>query len=392
MSRFRSGNRIKLLENGTAYFPALEAALDSASHEIYFETYIFEPDTTGQRIAAALKRAALRGVHVHLTIDGFGSRILPPAFIQDLQEAGVQVIIFRPEIAPFRVRRYRLRRLHRKIVLVDTRVAFVGGINIIDDINTPGQIPPRFDYAVEVEGPLIGDIWQTVRRLWLLVSWTHLKQHWLHDGTPGMDLSPAGDMRAAFLIRDNIRHRREIEEAYLRAIGKAKKEIVIANAYFLPGINFRHELTKASARGVRVILLLQGRVEYFLLHYASHALYGNLLNAGVEIYEYHKSFLHAKVAVIDGVWATVGSSNIDPFSLLLSREANVVVRNRRFAVELRKSLQLAMDTGASQIRPEAWKQERLWRRALTWLSYGMVRLMMGMAGYAYDAKHGKRGL
>jgi cardiolipin synthase len=125
-----------------------------------------------------------------------------------------------------------------------------------------------------------------------------------------------GGMRAAFLVRDNIRHRRDIEDAYLQAIEQAQFEIILANAYFFPGLNFRHALVDAAGRGVRVVLLLQGKMDHRLLHYASHALYGSFLDAGIEIYEYHKSIMHAKVAVIDEHWATVGSSNLDPFSLL----------------------------------------------------------------------------
>ena len=140
------------------------------------------------------------------------------------------------------------------------------------------------------------------------------------------------------MIRDNLRYRRDIERAYLAAIRTAKREILIANAYFFPGVRFRRALIAAAQRGVRVTLLLQARVEYLLLHYASRALYGQLLAAGIEIQEYHRSFLHAKVAVVDDHWATVGSSNIDPYSLLMAREANVFVRDPHFADQLRVEL------------------------------------------------------
>lgn len=193
-------------------------------------------------------------------------------------------------------------------------------------------------------------------------------------------------MRARFLIRDNIRHRRDIEEAYLAAIRGAKEEIVIGNAYFLPGIHFRRALVEAVARGVKVVLILQGRVEYVLLHYASRALYGQLLEAGVEIHEYHKGFLHAKVAVVDRRWATVGSSNIDPFSLLLAREANVVVDDGRFAAELRESLESARRCCCRQVSPRDWQRQPLHRRFLAWAGYGLARFFMGVAGYSrkYD--------
>jgi cardiolipin synthase len=193
-------------------------------------------------------------------------------------------------------------------------------------------------------------------------------------------------MRSAFLVRDNIRHRRDIEDAYLQAIEQAQFEIILANAYFLPGLNFRHALLDAAGRGVRVILLLQGRVEYRLLYYATHALYGNFLDAGMEIYEYHKSLMHAKVAVIDEHWATVGSSNLDPFSLLLALEANVVVDDENFAKKLKNSLELAIKMGARRIFENNWRTKPIRLRLVSWLCYGLMRFMIGMAGYAPGKK------
>ncbi|MEO7405144.1 MAG: phospholipase D-like domain-containing protein, partial [Burkholderiales bacterium] len=177
------------------------------------------------------------------------------------------------------------------------------------------------------------------------------------------------------------RHRSDIEDAYLAAIESATTEIVIASAYFFPGRRFRRALAQAAGRGVRVVLLLQGRVEYVLLHYASRALYGSLLDAGIQIHEYHKSFLHAKVAVIDQRWATVGSSNIDPFSLLLAREANVVVEDRRFANELRESLLGRMNEGAVPLARQRWRRRPLQQRILIWMAYGFARFLIGMYGY-----------
>ena len=188
-------------------------------------------------------------------------------------------------------------------------------------------------------------------------------------------------MSAAFLVRDNFRHRRDIEAAYMQAIEQAKSEIILAHAYFLPGLDFRHALIDAARRGVRVVLLLQGRVEYLLQYYASRALYGHFLDAGIEIYEYHKSFLHAKVAVIDGHWATVGSSNIDPFSLLLSREANVVVDDKEFGATLMQSLKQTVETDALRIFSDRWKHQSIGLRFLSWLCYGLLRLMVGISGY-----------
>ena len=381
MSGFVPGNQVKLLRNGDEFFPALEAAIDSARYEVHLQTYIFEPDQIGNRIAAALKRAATRGVTVYLLLDGFGCKDLPKAFVTDLTGAGVEVLLFRPKISPWTLKRRRLRRMHRKLAVVDGMIAFVGGINIIDDLNTPGHIPPRKDYAVQVEGPLLMTIRASARQLWRRVAWAHLDH--ISLGTLRHRLHPdhAGNMWAAYVVRDNVLHRRDIEQAYLTAIQDARTEIIIANSYFLPGVRFRRALADAVQRGVRVVLLLQERTEYWLLDHAAHALYGNLLATGIEIHEYHVSFMHSKVAVIDGHWATVGSSNIDPFSLLLAREANVVVDDVGFAAELREDIEHMMRTGANRVQPEYWSHGHWLRRMAAWVVYGLVRFSMGVIGY-----------
>ena len=380
MSEFVPGNRIELLRAGTEYFPALEAACDGAQHEIYLETYIFEDDATGQRIGAALARAAGRGVTVYVMIDAFGSKDLGEDFLIALRRAGVRVLKYRPQISPWTLRRERLRRLHRKIAVIDARLAFVGGINIIDDMHTPRQVPPRFDYAVRVEGPLLEPIHAAVVNLWTLVMWTQFRRRGPLNAIT-VQAAPCGTRRGAFVVRDNLRHRNDIESAYLEAIGKATKDVLIANAYFFPGKSFRRALAEAKARGVRVVLLLQGRVEYVLLHYASRALYRFFLDAGIEIYEYHRSFLHAKVAVVDGRWSTVGSSNIDPMSLLLAREANVLIDDADFARELKSSLDEAMALGAVRVDSVAWQHQSLPARAMTWICYELVRFLTGWSSY-----------
>ncbi len=379
-----ANNQITLLRNGDAYFPALEEALDDAVLEIYLETYIFENDHTGRGIAEALRRAALRGVKTHLLLDGFGSNALPKTMLDYLKEAGVMVVVFRPDISPWTLRRRRLRRLHRKIVVVDRKLAFVGGINIIDDVDMVGETLPRYDYAVRVEGPLVKKISASCRRLWLRVAWSR-RLHFGWRRTSKRLFSPpqsAGRMRAAFVVRDNFLHRRNIEDAYLQAIEQAQSEIILANAYFLPGQNFRHALLAAARRGVRVVLLLQGKIEHRLAYYAARALFGNFLDAGIEVYEYHQSILHAKVAVIDEHWATVGSSNLDPYSLLLALEANIVVEDRSFAATLKDSLEQAMKMGARRVSEQSWRSQPVMLRLASWLSYGMVRFMIGIAGYA----------
>ncbi len=378
---FLAGNRIELLKTGGQYFPALLAAIEGARQEIHLESYIFADDETGRAVASALARAARRGVATRVMVDGFGAPDFLTRLGRGMIAEGVEVVVYRPEVARLRLRRPRLRRLHRKLAVIDRRLAFVGGINIIDDLDSPGLTAPRFDYAVAIEGPLVDPVHATVRHLWQIVRWASFRHRPPRPTQPARTARSVGNIDASFVVRDNLRHRRDIEEAYLDAIAAARNEIILANAYFLPGRRFRHALNDAVARGVRVSVLLQGRVEYVLQHYATQALYGSLLGAGVRIFEYRPSFLHAKVAVIDDEWATVGSSNIDPFSLLLAREANVIVRDAGFAGQLRHSLAQAIVDDSSEVRAADFRERSVFRRAASWLAYTAVRLAVGLAGY-----------
>ena len=378
---FIGGNQIKLLRSGAEYFPALALAIQNAKHTVYLQTYIYEIDSIGIYIGNALKQAAQRGVTVNVLLDGFGCKDLPKAYVKELVATGVRVMFYRQKISPWTLKKNRLRRLHRKVAVIDGLVGFVGGINIIDDHNAPHKIPPRIDYAIQIEGALLPHIAKNVHQLWRRISWMHLRRashlpvmpknkHHAFDTSTGI--------KAAFVVRDNVLHRRDIEDAYLDAINHAQSEIIIANAYFVPGRKFRKALVDAAKRGVKVKLLLQGKMEYFLMS-ATHAFYSVFLNNGIEIYEYRKSFMHSKVAVIDNYWATVGSSNIDPFSLLLAHEANVFIQDQPFASELRLDIESSMKNG-HQITAEAWVNGNIMQRCISWIAYGLVRFFLGVIG------------
>lgn len=382
MNRFRPGNAVELLRSGGEFFPALVEAIDGAERELWLETYIFADDASGRLVADALVRAAKRGVAVRVLVDGWGAKhYLTPRLERHLVDGGVKLLKYRPEVQPWHFRAHRLRRMHRKLVHADGRVAFVGGINLIDDMNTPGHRPPRVDFAVRVRGPLVGTVVQATTRLWALNELVQFKTSEVPLFPDRTSVPVAGTQTAKLAIRDNLRHRRDIEDAYLAGLRTAKQEILIANAYFFPGYRFRRALIAAAARGVRVTLLLQAKVEYRLLHYASRALYGHFVSAGIAIQEYHRSFLHAKVAVIDERWATVGSSNIDPYSLLMAREANIFVRDPGFAGELRQELVGMIEQGAKPVDAQRWQQRSIFSKALCWIAYGIVRAGMGMLGY-----------
>jgi cardiolipin synthase len=377
---FTDGNRLQLLKSGGEYFSALINAIEQARHEIHLETYIFADDATGRRVAAALAHAARRGVAVRVLVDGFGARDFEAGMGSGLAAAGAEVLTYRPEAGRFAMRRHRLRRMHRKLAVIDGSTGFVGGINVLDDFDA--GVAPRFDYAVRVEGPLVVRLHLAVRHVWRIVRWARLGRRPPPPASLPRQPVAAGTMRGALLLRDNLAHRHDIEYAYLDAIRGARREILVANAYFLPGRRFRQALLLAAQRGVKVSLLLQGRSDHVLFHYATQALYDRMLAAGVRVYEYDQAELHAKVAVVDDDWATVGSSNIDPFSLLLAREANLVVRDAGFAAELRASLTAALDGAAREVRVEDQRRRPWHARLASVLAYSAVRFMLGVTRYA----------
>jgi cardiolipin synthase A/B len=403
MQVFQPGHTVDLLHSGAEFFPALQQAIDASEHEVRLETYLFHFDAAGEAVACALVNAARRGVQVFLLMDGVGTPEVPPTWAEQFRQAGVAWRRFSPMGSLGLLIPGRWRRLHRKLCVVDRQLAFCGGINVIDDFEELGhgrQTVARLDFAVRVRGPLVAEALVAMEQLWrrLLLreeigqlQLRHVRHLLTQDAVfetaaprpavPGRGASQG--VRAALVLRDNVRFRNRIERAYLHALAHARREVVIANAYFIPGRKLRRALLHAARRGVRVRLLLQGRYEFFMQYHASKPVYAELLAAGVEIYEYQVAFLHAKVAVVDGRWATVGSSNLDPLSLLLAREANVLVRDVAFSGRLLAALRQAMELHSLQVR-SADLQNRHWSQRLKdRLAYGLMRLTLLLTGRRY---------
>ncbi|MCE9658215.1 MAG: cardiolipin synthase ClsB [Burkholderiales bacterium] len=412
----RPGHAITLLKGGEALFAAMVEEIDAARAEVLLESYIFEFAGAPLRVAEALERAAVRKVRVRVALDGIGTGDVPAEWQARWKAAGVEWRIFNPARGWRVLMPRRWRRLHRKLAVVDGRVAFCGGINLLDDYRDPTHgalTEPRFDFAVRVTGPLVGDAHETMARLWLRLQVTReARQHDFakalqavrdaasagtdmnapHIGSEdfgaGSQAAPGGaqGLLAGLVLRDNLRFRKRIEHFYRYAIGQAKSEIIIANAYFVPGVALQRALLRAAERGVKVTLLLQGRYEYFMQHHTSRAMYGVMLAAGIEIIEYEPSFLHAKVAVFDGpqgAIATVGSSNLDPLSLLLAREANVFIRDDAFAAELREHLLAAVHKVGVRIDASVYMKRTFATRSLAWLAYGLMRFALFATRHRY---------
>lgn len=393
---------MELLCGGDALFPAQVEAIDRAQHEVWLATYIFHHDEAGQATVAALRRAALRGVRVRVVVDGFGSKASLAWLRGQLAEAPVALAVFRP------IDRWwnwlhpgQLRRLHQKLCVVDGQVAFVGGINIIEDrvdLHHGRTEVPRLDFAAALSGAVVEPVEQAVRAVWTrawlghdfgdelramvrsaaplsrarqLMRRVRMPKAVHRQRDPGL-LAP---VRAAFVLRDNLRQRRTIERAYVQAIRGATARIDLITPYFYPGQRFRRALKEAARRGVQVRLLLQGKVDYRIAALAAHALYDELLGHGVQIFEYTPAFLHAKVCVVDNDWATVGSSNIDPLSLLLNLEANVVVQDSGFAGDVAREFDAAIARSRRVERPDAAGLRGMLRRAVVaWVAYVYLRV------------------
>jgi cardiolipin synthase len=339
-------NEVTLLYTGTEYFPALIGAIDAAQYEVYFETYIFADDETGQKVLGALSAAAKRGVDVRMITDWWGTgRRKINCMHEKLEAAGVHHRIFNPWF------KRGITRTHRKICVVDRETALVGGININDDMfcdynHAISLSAPRWDFAVQVRGPLVASIHLEAQTQWQRLGKMGLMKRisLYRDARKVNKIAAANMVHAGFVVRDNLRNRRTIQRAYLQALGRARKTVLLANPYFAPGRKFRHALAAAAERGVEVVLLI-GVGEIWLQDAVAHSFYPKLLAAGVKVVEYHKTQLHAKVAVIDDDWATVGSSNVDGLSLFLNQEANVIIKDAAFAQNLRKHIEAAVADG-----------------------------------------------
>jgi len=402
---------IQILQGATEYFPALIDDIDHAQHAIYMESYLIHDDPPTDEVLAALSRAARRGVRVHLVLDGFGAADATGWLPERLASSGVRIEWYRPGVRWLAPKTWR--RIHRKLVLIDERIGFVGGINLIGDQFdiVHGELKaPRLDFAVRVTSArVVHVISRVMRRLWWRTSlrnalrgsfrrlleadrraealvrvrriWRNTRRHLRWRGPPSRKHM---SRRSRLLLRDNLRHRRNIERWYLWKIRFAKRDILIANAYFVPTYRFRQALIDAAARGVNVRLLLQGNSDQWWTHWATQALIGELAAAGIQIFTYQESFLHAKVAVIDDAM-TVGSSNIDPFSMMLSLEANLVSDDATAAAELREKLNQVILLSA---RPEPTFVRRgplhaLARAAAITVSLMALRIFVAFSGTGF---------
>ena len=378
MNRWSGGNKFTLLENGEDFFPRVFERIAAAQREVLVETFILFEDKVGLALHEALLTAARRGVQIDITIDGYGSPDLSVGFISALTQAGVRVHVFDPGPKLWGYRTNLFRRMHRKIVVIDGERAFVGGINYSADHLADFGPAAKQDYAVEIEGPLVAQIHEFVRTQLLIGQrYQHKPGRRLFGRVRPLpansQLPEAGTALAMLVTRDNRDHTTDIERHYRIAIRGAKHRIIIANAYFFPGYRLLRQLRKAARRGVDVRLILQGEPDMPIVKIAASLLYRHLLGAGVKIYEYCERPLHGKVALTDDEWSTVGSSNLDPLSLSLNLEANVVIKDRAFNQLLGERLEHLMQKSCKQIQASELESSGLWVNFRSFLVFHLLR-------------------
>lgn len=361
-----AGNRVALLVDGAAAFPAMLDAIAQARRSIVLESYIFAADATGERFLGALIERARAGVMVRLLVDGVGVMGVPADFFARLTHAGGRVRIFRAPRFNWSWQRLWVRD-HRKLLVVDDRIAFIGGLNISDDY-APASWQGRawHDMHASVEGPAARELTKVINRTW----------RWSRRGdvpVPLGEAAPVGDT-AVQILESRLTKRYSVRRAYRQAIHRARQSVRITNAYFIPDRGVRRALRNACARGVRVQLLLAGRTDIRAVQFASRALYARLLRWGVEIYEWDDRVLHAKTAVIDGAWCSIGSYNMDRRSLLHNLEANIACVDEALAAALDR--QFEADVGRSRrIESNTWHRRTVTQQLLEQLFFKLRYLL-----------------
>ncbi|MEC5387893.1 cardiolipin synthase ClsB [Uliginosibacterium sp. H3] len=375
---WKSGHDLRLLENGEEFYPRVFEAIRGARSEVLIETFILFEDKVGRELQQVLIDAAQRGLRVELTVDAFGSPDLSPDFVGAVTGAGVVLHIFdpKPKVLGFRTNMWR--RLHRKLITIDREIAFVGGINFSFDHLAESGPEAKQDYAVEIKGPVVEDIHLFLESAISGKPMKHTRQARREARRAG--LPDEDSCSLLFVTRDNGNHPTDIEQHYRAAIRSAKREVVIANAYFFPGFRMMRELRAAARRGVRVVLILQGQADTPLAKWAPRMLFNYLLKAGVEIHEYCERPLHGKVAVVDSHWATVGSSNLDPLSLSFNLESNVFIVDRRFNNFLRGRLEVLLENHCRQVTAEHYEHTNV-RAFLAFLAFHFMRRFPALASW-----------
>jgi cardiolipin synthase len=368
---FLPGHRVDLLRDGAETYPAMLEAIAGARATVHLETYILRADRAGRRFADALIERAVAGVKVRLLFDAIGSYSLPEAFLHELRAAGVEIAAFHP-VAIWR-RRYALhRRDHRKILVVDGKVGFTGGLNLADDyasLEDGGR--GWHDVHCRIMGPAVAELERLFRRSWVYSGGREFPRS---EAAATESVVTADGALVAVFGSEGRRRRTPIRRVYLHAIKKARRAIGITNAYFIPDLGLRRALYNAVRRGVDVRVIVPADSDVWPIQWASRHVYARLLKGGVRVFEFAERMMHAKIAVVDGAWVKVGSSNLDHLSLRVNLEVVAVVIDRQFGQRLEEE-QRRDESLSREILLAEWSKRPWWHRPIEWLFYQLRSLL-----------------
>jgi cardiolipin synthase A/B len=373
---FTYHNQVRLIRGGKEYFDLLEKLIDQAEKSIYFQIYIFDEDDTGRRIAKSLMAAANRKVTVHLLLDGYASKSLSTEFVQEMKDAGIHFRWFTSYIKNKKV--YIGRRLHHKVIVIDSKKSLVCGLNISDRYNDMPESIAWLDWAAYAEGEVSVDLEQVCKRRIRDYSPQLLHEH-VQASEKDLPNSQAGKNNCAIKVNINDwgGRKAEITKSYLQMLKVASSHIIIMSPYFLPGRAFRKRLRQATQRGVTVQVILTGVSDVSLAKYGERYLYDWLMRYNIQIYEYQKNVLHGKMATCDGNWATVGSYNVNNLSAYASIELNLEIKNEAFTKQAEDTLIGIIEKECDQITKESYKQEiNVLKRILQGVAYNLLRFML----------------
>ena len=348
--------------------------IDGAEHTLHLQTYILAEDTTGKKIIEALKRAAQRKVEVFLLLDAYGSRGLSSAFVKTITDAGILFRWFGPV---FSFKSFGVgRRLHHKVAVADGRTGIIGGINISDNYNDIGNEPAWLDFAIQMEGSICETLMQHCQKIWARDYKISLPAPKAVNIKRQVSKAKTSNQAIRLLENDWFRGKTEVTEWYRKAFGKAKESVILTGTYFIPGRKLRKNLRKAAERGIDIKIIVGKKTDVWLAKQATFYLYNWMLRNGFKIYEWEPSVLHAKVAVIDKKWSTIGSSNLNELSDYGSIEMNAEISDPLFSAAFHNQLMQVINENCSPVTKDSFKKKyTVPTKIIGWCSYKFVRLL-----------------
>ena len=372
--KYTAINEVKLIRGGKDYFVALLQLIEKARETIHFQSYIYTDDETGRLVADALKKAVKNKVQVYLLADGYASQDLSASFIEELKSAGIHFRFFEPVFRSSNF--YFGRRMHYKVVVVDATHALVGGVNISNKYNDMPGKPAWLDFALLVTGEVSMDLCIQCKKTWKGYQPSN-KIAACRNNLLDNEIQSKNICEVRMRCNDWVWRKNDISRTYFEMLSKATLQVTILCSYFLPGKKIRRQMELAIKKGVTIRIIAAGPSDVILSKYAERWLYNWLLRLGIELYEYQRNVLHAKIAVCDNQWMTIGSYNINDISAYASMELNLDVRNTSFATNAGETLQQLITNDCVRITHEnLLKTTNVFKQFVRWLSYQLIRVVI----------------